>query len=317
MTPENDYIVLTGRSNPLLAREIGRLLDKPVFEPVTSFADMETRVKIPESLRRRSVVIIQPTSPPANEYIMELLLMMDAANRASAGEITTVIPYFGYARQDRKDLPRVPISSKAVAKMIETMGADRIVTVDIHTNQQQGFVDIPWDNLSVTNELIQPVQDLKLENLVIATTDHGGVDRARKYERRLNAGGLAIVYKERDYQANNRSRAVGIIGDVADKNVLIVDDMIDTGGSLISATELLVREGAKKIFVATVHGLFTADALRRIKDSPIERIFSTDTILQKPTVLEDPKITVVSIASFLAEAIKRVQAGNSLSLDMV
>lgn len=317
MTPENDYVVLTGRSNPLLAREIGKLLDKPVFEPVSSFADSETRVMIPESLRRRSVVIIQPTSPPANEYIMELLLMMDAAKRASAGEITTVIPYFGYSRQDRKDLPRVPISSAVVAKMIETMGADRIVTVDIHTNQQQGFFNGPWDNLSVTNELIQPVEALKLENLVIATTDHGGVDRARKYARRLSAGGLAIVHKERDYNANNKSRAVDITGDVEGKNVLVVDDMVDTGGSLISATELLVKRGARQIFVTAVHGLFTADALQRIKDSPIDRLFATDTIVQTPEVLKEPKITIVSIAPFLAEAIRRVQSGNSLSLDMV
>lgn len=317
MTPENDYVVLTGRSNPVLAREIGCLLDKQVFEPVSNFADMETRVKIPESLRRRRVVVIQPTSPPANEHIMELLLMMDAAKRASAGEITTVIPYFGYSRQDRKDLPRVPISSKVVSKMIETMGADRIVTVDIHTNQQQGFFDGPWDNLSVTNELIQPVEALRLENLVIATTDHGGVDRARKYARRLNADGLAVVYKERDYDANNKSRAVGVIGDVEDKNVLIVDDMIDTGGSLISAAALLIQEGAKQIYVATVHGIFSANALNRIKDSPIERLFVTDTVPQKQEVLDTPNITVVSIAPFLAEAIRRVQSGNSLSIDMV
>lgn len=317
MTPENDYVVLTGRSNPLLAREIGKLLNKPVFEPVSSFADMETRVKIPESLRRRSVVIIQPTAPPANEYIMELLLMMDASKRASSGEITTVIPYFGYSRQDRKDLPRVPISAKVVAKMIEAMGTDRIVTVDIHTNQQQGFVDVPWDNLSVTNELIQPVEALKLENLVVATTDHGGVDRARKYARRLNADGIAVVYKERDYDANNKSRAAGILGDIDGKNILVVDDMIDTGGSLITTTELLVKKGARQIFVAAVHGLFTADALHRIKDSPIERIFVTDTISQRSDVLEDPRITIVSVAPFLAEAIRRVQSGNSLSIDMV
>src|SRR3989338_9017038 len=166
----HDYVLLTGRSNPKLARDICGILNKPVLEPVSNFADMETRVMIPESLRRRDVIIVHPTSPPANEHIMELLLMIDAAKRASAGEITAVIPYFGYARQDRKDGPRVPISSEVVTRMIEAMGTRRIITMDLHTDQQMGFFTGPWDNLTAKNVLLQPIKAEGLNNLVVSST---------------------------------------------------------------------------------------------------------------------------------------------------
>lgn len=314
----DDYILLTGRSNPELARDIGKFLNTTVLEPVSSFSDMETRVMIPESLRKRNVFIIQPTSPPANEHIMELLLMIDAARRASAGEITAVIPYFGYARQDRKDRPRVPISSEVVARMIEIMGTRRIITIDLHTDQQMGFFTGPWDNLTAKNVLLKPIKDEGLDNLVVSSTDHGGIYRAKRYKDAIGADGVAIVYKERNYSTHDQSRVVDLLGDVEDKNVLVVDDILTTAGSLINAAEYIERMGAKNIYAAVTHALFVDQALIRIKDSPIKKLFVTDTVAQRPEVLsEDNRVVVATIAPFLAEAIRRVQEGISMSVDMV
>lgn len=311
-----DYVLLTGRSNPKLARDIGNLLNKTVLEPVSNFSDMETRVMIPESLRKRDVFIVHPTSPPANEHIMELLLMLDAAKRASAGELTTVIPYFGYARQDRKDGPRVPISSEVVARMIETMGARRIITVDLHTDQQMGFFTGPWDNLTAKNVLVQPIRAEDLSNLVVSSTDHGGISRAKKFKEALNADGVVIVYKERNASAHDQSHIVDLLGEVRGKNVLFVDDVVTTAGSLVNAAKFVERMGARNIYAAITHGLFMGQALERIKDSPIKRLFVTDTVVQRPEILEEPRVLVVTVSSFLAEAIRRVQNGISMSADM-
>lgn len=312
----NNYVLLTGRSNPALAKSVGNLLEKPVLEPVSNFSDMETRVMIPESLRKRDVFIVHPTSPPANEHIMELLLMIDAAKRASSGDITAVIPYFGYARQDRKDGPRVPISSEVVVRMIEAIGARRIITMDLHSDQQMGFFSGPWDNLTAKNVLLEPIKAERIGNLIVSSTDFGGISRAKKFKEGLGADGVATVYKERDTSKHDQSKAVDLLGDVKGKNVLIVDDVLSTGGSLLHAAEFVERMGARDIYAALTHGLFIGQALERIKDSPIKKLFVTDTTAQRPEVLSNHKVFVATVAPFLAEAIRRIQDGISMSDDM-
>ena len=306
-------ILLTGRSNPSLARNIASLLSEELYEPVTAFSDGEIRVKIPHNMRRRHVFIIQPTSSPVNESLMELIFMIDAAKRSSAIEITVMVPYFGYARQDRKEMPRVPISSSVVANMIVNAGANRIVTVDIHSEQQQGFVGIPWDNLYGSSALLPVIKGKNLSELVVASPDKGGMTRATGYARRLGASGVALVYKQRDIQTSNESKALGMIGDVKGKDVLLVDDMLDTGGTIVNAADYLKKEGARSIHVAATHGLFSADALEKINNSVIDEIFISDTISQKKEIVSHPKITMVTIAPLLAEAIRRIQTGESIS----
>lgn len=311
----DSYVLLTGRSNPKLAKEIGKLLGIEVHEPVTVFSDGEIRVKITPNIRRRHVYIIQPTCPPeVNNYIMELALMIDAARRASASEIIAVVPYFGYARQDRKEMPRVPISSSLVANIIEAAGADRIVTIDIHSEQQEGFVDCPWDNLYASYSLIPAIKAKHLDNLVVASPDKGGVVRATGYAKLLNATGLAIAYKERDINVNDTlSESQTLIGDIEGKDVLLVDDLVSTGETIISAANYIKRKGAKSVRAAVTHGLFTGSALEKIDKSSIEEFIITDTTALRDEVVNHPKITVVSVASLLSEALKRIESGESLS----
>lgn len=314
---DNDYIILTGRSNTALAKKIAAILKKEVYEPISIFSDGEIRIKIAPNLRRRHVFIIQPTSTPVNDSIMELILMIDAAKRASGSEIIAVVPYYGYSRQDRKEMPRVPISSSVVARMIENAGANRIVTVDIHSEQQEGFVSSPWDNLYGSYALIPAIKAKRLKDLVVASPDKGGVTRATGYAKLLNASGIAIVYKERDVAVNNQSEALAMIGDVRGKDVLLVDDMIDTGGTIVSAASHIKQSGAKSVRVAVTHGLFSGKALERISNSPIEEVIVTDTINLREEVIKNPKIAVVSVAPLLAEAIKRIQSGESISKDLI
>lgn len=308
---EDEYVLITGSANTELAKKVGNILGKKVFETVTRFADGEARVVIPENLRRKKVFIIQSTCPPVDGNLMELLLIIDAARRASAKEITVVIPYFGYSRQDRKEQPRVPVSAALVADLIEHSGASRIVTVDIHSQQEMGFVKIPWDDLYASYSLI-PVLKSRFrdsKNLVIASPDKGGVLRATAYAELLNADGVAIVYKERDIKSANISAALDLIGDVKDKDVLLVDDMIDTAGTLIGAVELLNKEGSKSISAAVTHGLFSDPGMERVKRSVLKEVFVTDTVPQK----SDGKIQAVSVAKLLAEAIKCIHSGESIS----
>lgn len=313
----NDYIFLTGRSNPKLAAAIGATLKHEVYEPISVFSDGEIRVKIEPNLRRKHVFIIQPTSPPmVNDYIMELVLMIDAARRASASEIIAVIPYFGYARQDRKEMPRVPVSASIIAGIIERSGANRILTIDIHSEQQEGFVSSPWDNLYASYSLIPEIKARKLQNLIIAAPDKGGMTRATGYARRLHSVGVAIVYKERDVMVNNASQSLAMIGDVSGKNVLLVDDMIDTGGTIINAANFIKERGAISVRAAVAHGLFSADALEKVAKSAIEELIITDTITQREEVVKNPKVTVVSVAPLLAEAIRRIETGESISRDL-
>lgn len=313
----DDFVLLTGTSNPPLAHQIGRLLQTEVYEPITSFSDGEIRVKIPHNMRRRHVYIVQPTSAPVNNHIMELLLMMDAAKRGSASEIIAVIPYFGYGRQDRKEIARVPISASLIASIIEHAGADRILTIDIHSEQQEGFVSIPWDNLYGSYSLIPTLKAKNLSNLVVASPDKGGMKRATGYAKLLSAKGLALVYKERDINMNNASEALGLMGDVKDKDVLLVDDMIDTGGTLINAAEYLKKNGVRSISAAVTHGLFSGQCLEDINDSIIEEVIVTDTVLHRKEVMQNRKVTIVSIAKLLAEAISRTETGESISHDLI
>lgn len=312
----NDYILLTGRSNPTLARNIAQILKKELAEPISIFSDGEIRVKGIPNLRRRHVFIVQPTAPgtnSVNDHLMELMFMIDAAKRASSSEITAVIPYFGYARQDRKEMARVPISASVVAKMIEDAGADRILTIDLHSEQLEGFIRKPWDNLYGSYALLPAIKNEHLDNLVIASPDKGGVVRASAYGRLLETPGLAIVYKERDIHTNNASRALGMIGDVEGKNVLLVDDMIDTAGTIVNAANFLKEKGAKSIRAVATHGLFSGDAMKKIAESSMDEVIVTDTLAIPEEIVHHPKVTVVTIAPFLAEAIQRIKTGESLS----
>ena len=313
----NGYILLSGRSNPDLAHKIADILGKELCLPISSFADGEVRVKGIPNLRRRQVFVIQPTSSPVNDHIMELLLMIDAAKRASATEIIAVMPYFGYSRQDRKEMPRVPISASVVAKMIEHAGADRILTLDIHSEQAEGFVRIPWDNLYGSYALLPAINDLRMQNLVVASPDKGGMVRATAYASRLSAKGLATVYKERDINLNNVSSALGMIGDVKDKDVLLVDDLVDTAGTLVNAANYLKKHGANRIVAAATHGLFSGNAVKKISDSEIEKVIVTDSVHLKDEVVSNPKIHIVSVAPLLAAAVSRVRTGESLSKDLI
>lgn len=312
-----DFVLLSGRSNPQLAKDIGKILKKEVDYPISVFSDGEIRVKISPNLRRRHVCIIQSTSSPVNDNLMELLLMIDAAKRASASEIVAVIPYFGYSRQDRKEMSRVPISASLVAGLIDHAGADRILTVDIHSEQAEGFTQKPWDNVYASYSLVPELTKRKLKDLIIASPDKGGVVRATGYARLLDASGIVIVYKDRDINVNDASEALTMVGNVKGKDVLIVDDIISTGGTLLNAADYLKSQGARSVRAAVTHGLFTGSALEEIEKSTIDEIIVTDTIAQRDKIVNNPKITIVSIAPLVAGAISRIQSGESISKDLI
>ncbi|MBI4033169.1 MAG: ribose-phosphate pyrophosphokinase [Candidatus Blackburnbacteria bacterium] len=312
MPKHNDLVLLTGTANLPLAKDIGKRLKKTVHETVSEFADGEKRIIIPENLRRRDVFIIQPTSPPTDSNIMELLLMIDAARRASATEITAITPYFGYSRQDRKEA-RAAISASLVASLIEHAGANRIVTIDMHSEQSQGSIQSPWDNLYASFSLVPAIKSKFHSNLIVASPDKGGVSKATYYAERLRADGIAIVYKERDIKKKNHSKVLDMIGEVGGKDVLLVDDMIDTAGTICGAADLLKKRGARSIRAAATHGLFSKPAIARIAKSPIQEIFITDTVELKNEVVKNPKINVISVGKLLAEAIRCIHTGDSLS----
>lgn len=313
-----DFVLLTGTSNVPLAEKVGEYLGKTVHKPVTKFADGERRIQIPVNIRRGSVVIIQPTCPPdIDGSVIELLLMIDAVKRASAQEIIVILPYYGYSRQDRKDRPRVPVSASLIANLLQLAGADKICTLDIHSDQSQGFVRIPWDNLYGSYCLVPRLEKENFKNLVVASPDKGGVPIATAYAKRLNADGVAIVYKERDVHTVNHSEALDLIGHVRDKAVLLVDDMIDTAGTLVNAANLLKEKGAKTIWAAATHGVLSSNAIERLNNSPIEKIIITDSIPQSKSVLENPKFEIISVADLLAEAIQRIESGESISEKLI
>ena len=303
--------LLAGNANLPLARAISERFGVPLGKArVSRFSDGETQVEIQDNVRGRDVFIIQPTSAPTNDNLMELLVMADACKRASAGRITAVIPYYGYARQDRKVAPRAPITAKLVADLIHTSGVDRVLTMDLHAGQIQGFFNIPVDNLYAGPTLRNHVAQLNLDGLVIVSPDAGGVERARGMAKPLGAG-LAIIDKRRS--GPNQSEALHLIGDVRDRDVVIVDDMIDTAGTLAKAATALREGGARRIFAVATHAVLSGPAVERIVASAIEKVIVTDTIQLRDDAVASGRIDVVSVAHVLAEAVRSIYGNDSVS----
>ena len=304
-------LVFSGRANQTLTGEICEYMDVPLGKTVIrDFSDKEIYVRIEENVRGGHVFVVQSTCFPGNTNLMELLIMIDALRRASAERITAVIPYYGYARQDRKNEPRVPITSKLVADLVVTAGADRVLTVDLHAGQIQGFFNIPVDHLFAINVLIDYIKGQKMENLIVISPDAGGVERARAYAKRLNSS-LAIIDKRRDVP--NEAKAMNIIGDVKDKIAFVVDDMIDTAGTLMEATDALLGAGAKEVHACCSHPVLSGPAGERISKSPIKSLVTTNTIPLNNDLGKNPKIKVLSVASLLGEAILRIHQETSVS----
>jgi len=302
--------IFSGNANPALAKDICKFLKTPLSNAlVSTFSEGEIRVKIDEDVRGRDVFIVQPTCPPTNNNLMELLIMIDAVKRASARRITAVIPYFGYARQDRKDQPRVPITAKLVANLLVVAGTDRVLTMDLHASQIQGFFDIPLDHLYAVKPTTDYFEKKKMKNLVIASPDVGGIKMARAYAKRLGAS-LAIVDKRRI--DDRRAEVMNILGDVRGKNIVIVDDLVATAGSICEASVALKKAGALKIFAAVSHAVLSGPAIERIKSSPIEEFIVTNSIPLTPEK-KDPVFKVLSVAPLLGEAIKRIHNEESVS----
>jgi len=317
MPRTNGYILLSGSANTELSVKVAKKLKTKVYYPCTRFADDEINVQIPISVRRKDVFIIQPTCGEVNSSIMEILLIADAARRASANEIILLCPYFGYSRQDRKCDPRVPVSASLIASMLEHSGISRIITLDIHSEQQQGFFKGPWDNLYASYILVPYIKKLKIKNLVVVSPDKGGAIRATAYARRLDADGLAIVYKERDTSIKNNSKALDMIGDVQNKNVVIVDDIIDTAGSITNAEKLLYSRGANDVCVVATHGIFSQPAAERLSKSKLTRVVVTDSVPLNSDIKSLPNVKVISIAGLLAKAILATHTGISFSGEII
>jgi ribose-phosphate pyrophosphokinase len=302
--------LLTGTSNQNLAKEVSEYLNIPLSDAIVSrFSDGEVRVQINESMRGEDVFVIQSLCPPINESIMELLLILDAIKRASAGRITAVIPYYAYARQDRKDKPRVPISARLLADLITVAGAQRVVVVDLHSPQIQGFFNIPVDNLHALGVLYDYLKDKVDGETVVVSPDAGGVERARLLANKIGCP-IAIIYKRRPEP--NVAEVLDIIGDVKGKRAIIVDDIIDTAGTVCAASELLLSKGASRVDVVATHGLLSGPAVERLRKSPIEEVVVTNTIPVEHKNLE--KLKVVSIAPLIGEAIRRIHEGESVSM---
>lgn len=308
---KNNIKVFSGNSNKRLAENICKYLDVPLSDAmVAKFSEGEIRVKIDDNVRGKDVFVVQPTCPPVNDNMMELLIMIDALRRSSAERITAVIPYFGYARQDRKDQPRVPITAKLVANLITVAGADRVLTMDLHAQQIQGFFDIPLDHLYAINVFCEHIENLKIKDLVIVSPDVGGIKTARAYAKKLGVG-LAIVDKRRN--SPESSEVMHILGEIKDKNVCLVDDIIATGGSIVEAANALKKAGVRDIYAAITHGVLSGEAISKIDKSALKELLITDTIpLSKGK--ENPKVKVLSVAPVLGEAIKRIHKGESISI---
>ncbi|MDQ7819757.1 MAG: ribose-phosphate pyrophosphokinase [Armatimonadota bacterium] len=303
--------LFAGGGNPALAREIAALLDVPLAEmTVFRFADGEVGVRIDESVRGEDAFVIQPTGPPVNENLMELLVIVDALRRASADRITAVIPYFGYARQDRKTRPREPISAKLVANLLVAAGCHRILTVDLHAGQIWGFFDIPLDHLPARPILADYIARKQLANPVIVSPDVGGVPRAREFARRLGAP-LAIIDKRRD-RPNQVTDVVHVIGKVHRRTAILVDDIVDTAGTLVMGARALVRRGVSAVYACATHALLSGPAVDRLAHSPIQELVVTNTI-PVPADRRPGTLTVLSVASLLAEAIRRIHEDRSVS----
>ena len=302
-------IIFGGTAHPALTRKIADFVGQPVgVVTVNRFPDGEIWVKIVENIRGRDVFIIQPTCPPPNENLMELLIMIDAVKRASAARITAVIPYFGYARQDRKDQPRVPITAKLVANLLVAAGTERILTLDLHAQQIQGFFDIPVDHLYASPVIVSYLRQKAVQDLTIVASDPGGLKMAYAYSQMLDAG-LAIVGKNR--KSATEVEAVDVVGEVSGRNCLLVDDMTTTAGTLCAAAELLAAQGATSIVAAVSHAILTDQAVERLGNSCLTELVTTDTIPRKE--LPGVKITTLSVAQLLGEAIMRIHNNQSVT----
>ena len=304
--------IISGNSNPILANQISTELKvKTIDVTVTRFSDQEVFVEINENIRGKNIFVIQSTSMPANDHIMELLITIDALKRASANTVTAVIPYFGYARQDRKVGPRTPISAKLVADILTTAGIDRLLTIDLHAGQIQGFFDIPVDNLYaapvITKDILKNYKD---KDLVVISPDVGGVVRARGIAKRIN-GDLAIVDKRRDKA--NESEVMNIIGDINNRDCIIVDDIVDTAGTLCNAAEALINEGANSVSAYITHGVLSGPAIERLQNSKLKELVITDSIAPTKLILDASNIRIINLAPLIAEAIRRISSDSSVS----
>ncbi len=309
---KKDPIIFTGRSNPRFAASVCDTLNKEIGRlEVVRFSDGELMVEIGDNVRGKDVFIIQSTCQPTNDHLMELLIALDAFKRASAARITAVIPYFGYARQDRKLKPRVPITAKLVANLLTTAGADRVLTLDLHAGQIMGFFDIPVDNLHSLPVSIRYIQKKwGNKNVTIVSPDVGGVERARLHANRLDDTPIAIIDKRRP--GPNMIASMRVVGDVAGQTCIIVDDMVDTGGTLVKAAETLLKDGAKRVIACCVHPILSGNAIEMIAKSPLDELIVTDTIPSTKSPLPS-KIKVLSVAPLFAEAIMRIHNEDSIS----
>ena len=305
--------VFAGNANPQLAQDISRHLMVPLGRSsVGRFSDGETTVELLENVRGRDIFIVQSTSPPSNDHLMELMLMADACKRASSARITAVIPYFGYARQDRRPrATRVPITAKVVANMIAHSGVDRLLTVDLHADQIQGFFDIPVDNVYASPVLLGDVWKQKHPDLMVVSPDVGGVVRARALAKRLDDADLAIIDKRRPRA--NESEVMNIIGEVADKTCVLIDDLVDTAGTLCHAAAALKGAGAKKVLAYITHPVLSGPAIERIAKSDLDELVVTDTIPLRPEAKSCPKIRQLTVAGLLAETMRRIRDEESVS----
>lgn len=309
MESSADLKIFSGNANRPLAQRIADSVGVPVGDAmVTAFPDQETLVKINENIRGRDVFIVQPTCPPANQHLMELLIMTDACRRASASRITAVVPFFGYARQDRKDQPRVPITAKLVANLIVAAGANRVLTLDLHAQQIMGFFDIPVDHLYAAPVIYKYFAKKKLDNLVVVAPDVGGTKMVSAYAEKFRAP-LAIVVKKR--KSATDVEMVNVVGDVQGRDVLLVDDLTETAGTITRAAEVLKERGARKVYAAVSHAVLNAAALDRLKKSQIEELVTTDTVPHSK--VNGFKLTELSVAPLLGEAIKRIHNAESIS----
>jgi ribose-phosphate pyrophosphokinase len=307
----NDLVIFTGNSNPALARKICKYLDLQLGgAKVSTFSDGEIQIEIDENVRLKDVFIIQSTCSPVNDNLVELLLMIDACNRSSAKRITAVLPYYGYARQDKKVAPRVPISAKLVADLLTVAGTKRVITMDLHAGQIQGFFSIPVDNLFAAPVLIDYIQSNFSDNLVVVSPDAGGVERARAFAKRFNAD-LAIIDKRRS--APNQAKAMAVVGDVNDKVAIILDDMVDTAGTLIAAAAAIKKAGAREVHASCAHAVLSGPAIERIEGSCLKSLVITDTIPLKPEAKKCRKIKVLTISGLVGEAIIRSHTGDSVT----
>jgi len=307
-----DFGIFSGNSNPVLAKKICDYLNVPMGgAKVKTFSDGEIQIEIEENVRLKDIFVVQSTCDPVNDNLVELLLMIDAFNRSSTKRITAVIPYYGYARQDKKVAPRVPISAKLVADLISTAGADRVITMDLHAGQIQGFFSIPVDNLFAAPVTLKHIRsNFDQENLVIVSPDAGGAERARAFAKRLGAG-LAIIDKRRS--APNVAKAMSVVGDVQDKVAMILDDMADTAGTLTQAASALMEHEAREVHAVCSHAVLSGPAVDRIADSPLKSLIVTDTIPLSDKAAVCDKIEVLSIAELVGEAIIRSTTGDSVT----